>query len=64
MDTGLLVQIAGTIIGPAIGAIGAYVAIRSDLAVLKVRIENHDAALAQLARRADQAHERIDGVLQ
>lgn len=64
MDTGLLVQIASTIIGPAIGAVGAYVAIRSDLAVLKVRIENHDAALEQLARRADQAHERIDGVLQ
>jgi hypothetical protein len=58
-----MLQLAGTVIGPLVGAVGAYVAIRSDLAVLKVKIEHHDQALQTVTRRADQAHTRIDEVL-
>jgi hypothetical protein len=58
-----LIQLAGAVIGPLVGAVGAYVAIRSDLAVLRTKIEHHDQALETLTRRADSAHERIDGVL-
>jgi hypothetical protein len=44
------------VIGSVLGAIGAYVAIRSDLAELKARMTNTEKA-------ADQAHDRIDKIL-
>jgi hypothetical protein len=44
------------LIGAAAGAFGAYVAIRSDLAALKAKIEHlHDAT--------NKAHSRIDQIL-
>ena len=44
------------LIGSAVGALGAYVAIRSDLADLKARVEIlHDAT--------NKAHSRIDQIL-
>jgi len=45
-----------SIIGALIGGISAYVAIRSDLASLKARMENTE-------KTADNAHERIDQIL-
>ena len=45
-----------SIIGALIGGISAYVAIRSDLANLKARMENTE-------KTADNAHERIDKIL-
>lgn len=44
------------IIGSVLGAGGAYVAIRTDLADLKARMANTEKA-------ADQAHDRIDKIL-
>jgi predicted component of type VI protein secretion system len=44
------------IIGAAIGGISAYIAIRTDLANLKARMENTEKA-------ADNAHDRIDKIL-
>jgi len=44
------------IIGAAIGGISAYIAIRTDLANLKARMENTE-------KSADNAHERIDKIL-
>jgi len=43
-------------IGAAAGAFGAYVAIRSDLAELKAKVEH-------LHMTADKAHTRIDQIL-
>ena len=44
------------IIGAAIGGASAYVAIRTDLANLKARMENTE-------KSTDNAHERIDKIL-
>ncbi len=44
------------LIGAAAGAFGAYVAIRSDLAELKARVE-------VLHQSTDKAHTRIDQIL-
>jgi hypothetical protein len=49
-------QLLSAIIGPALGAVAAYVAIRSDLASIKARIENHGEAITR-------AHDRIDDIL-
>ena len=51
-----LVAIFAPILGPALGAIGAYVAIRTDLASIKARIEGHGDAITR-------AHSRIDEIL-
>ena len=51
-----ITQILGSIFGPALGAIGAYVAIRSDLAAIKARLENHNESITR-------AHDRIDSML-
>lgn len=51
-----LLQLAGTVIGPLVGAVGAYVAIRSDLAAIRARIEGHGESITR-------AHERIDQIL-
>lgn len=53
MDMTPIIQ---SIIGAAFGAVGAYVAIRSDLAALKARMDN-------VERSSDQAHNRIDNIL-
>jgi hypothetical protein len=45
------------LIGAAAGAFGAYVAIRSDLAHLKAKME-------MIHESADKAHSRIDQILQ
>jgi orotate phosphoribosyltransferase len=58
-----IITIIGSIVGPALGAVAAYYAIRQDLAVLRVRVDNHGDRLDELHRRADQAHARIDDVL-
>ena len=58
-----IITIMGSIIGPALGAVGAYFAIRQDLAVLRTRVDNHGTRLDELHRRADHAHARIDDVL-
>lgn len=52
-DMGTIVQ---AIIGAAAGALGAYVAIRADLADLKARMAN-------VERAADSAQSRIDKIL-
>lgn len=49
-------QIATAIVGPLIGAIGAYVAIRADLSSIKAKIEGHGEAI-------NRAHGRIDEIL-
>lgn len=49
-------QLLSAIMGPALGAVAAYVAIRSDLAAIKAKIENHGEAITR-------AHDRIDGIL-
>jgi hypothetical protein len=51
------------VIGPLAGAVAAYYAIRQDLAVLRVRIDNLDQRTAQMVQRADHAHTRIDDIL-
>lgn len=38
------------ILGPLCGAVAAYAAIRSDLAVLRVRLDHHDDRLRRLER--------------
>jgi hypothetical protein len=53
MDMTAIIQ---SIIGAAIGALAAYVAIRSDLAALKARMDN-------VEKSSDQAHSRIDTLL-
>jgi len=50
---GVLVTAA---IGAAGGAFGAYVAIKSDLAAVKARLDS-------LEKAADKAHDRIDGLM-
>jgi len=53
-------QILGVLITAAVGAcggaLGAYVAIKSDLAAVKARLDN-------LEKAADKAHDRIDGLM-
>lgn len=51
-----LSQIFGPLVSALIGGIAAYVAIRSDLAALKARMDNAE-------KSADQAHTRIDSLL-
>ncbi len=58
-----IITLVGSIIGPIIGAVAAYYAIRQDLAVLRTRVDAHDMTLAQLNKRADGAHGRIDDIL-
>ena len=53
MDMTAIIQ---SIIGAGLGAFGAYVAIRSDLAALKARMDN-------VEKSSDQAHSRIDTIL-
>ena len=50
-----LTQLLASCIAAGIGAFGAYVAIRTDLADLKARMTNVESA-------ADKAHNRIDKV--
>ena len=63
MELTQLGSLLGSEIAPLAGAVAAYVAIRQDLAVLRTRVDAHDQTLAQLHKRADVAHERIDDVL-
>lgn len=49
-------QMFGTIVSALIGGLGAYVAIRSDLAALKARMDHAEQANKR-------AHERIDDLL-
>ena len=42
-----------TILGPLLGAVAAYAAIRADLAAIRVRVEHH-------AERIKDAHDRLD----
>ena len=63
MNWDQLITLIGSIMGPLAGAVAAYYAIRQDLAVLRTRVDAHDQTLAQLHKRADVAHERIDDVL-
>ena len=49
-------QLLATLIAAAAGGFGAYVAIKSDLAELKARMNG-------VERASDQAHERIDKIL-
>jgi hypothetical protein len=51
-----LVQMFNAVVGAAIGGIRAYIAIRTDLANLKARMENTE-------KSTDNAHERIDKIL-
>jgi len=51
-----LTQLLASCIAAGIGALGAYVAIRTDLADLKARMNNVENA-------ADKAHNRIDKLL-
>jgi hypothetical protein len=53
IDMGVIFQ---SIVGALIGGVSAYVAIRSDLASLKARMNNAE-------KTADGAHERIDQIL-
>lgn len=63
MELSQLGNLIGSVLGPIAGAVAAYYAIRQDLAVLRTRIDAHDQTLAQLHKRTDVAHERIDDVL-
>ena len=63
MELTQLGSLLGSVIAPLAGAVAAYVAIRQDLAVLRTRVDAHDQTLAQLHKRADGAHERIDDIL-
>lgn len=63
MELSQLGSLLGSVIAPLAGAVAAYVAIRQDLAVLRTRVDAHDQTLAQLHKRADVAHERIDDIL-
>lgn len=63
MDMNQIGGLLGGVLGPLAGAVAAYYAIRQDLAVLRTRLDAHDQSLAQLHKRADVAHERIDDVL-
>ena len=54
MDMTALMQ---ALIGAGMGALGAYVAIRSDLANLQARVK-------VIEERSDKAHDRIDTILQ
>ena len=51
-----LAQLIGSIVGPLLGAIGAYAAIRSDLAAIRARVQMHGEAI-------DRAHNRIDSMM-
>ena len=51
-----MTAILQSIIGAAFGAVAAYVAIRSDLAALKARMD-------MVEKSSDQAHSRIDNIL-
>ncbi len=53
----LFLQFLGPLIGAIIGGVAAYVAIRADLAELKARM-----SIAE--KVADNAHERIDSIMQ
>lgn len=49
-------QIVGPLVSALIGGIAAYVAIRSDLAALKARMDHAE-------KSASEAHGRIDSIL-
>lgn len=49
-------QLISPLVSAAFGGIAAYVAIRSDLAALKARMDNAE-------RSGEQAHSRIDQIL-
>jgi hypothetical protein len=51
-----IAQLISPLISAAFGGIAAYVAIRSDLAALKARMDNAE-------KSTDQAHSRIDQML-
>jgi hypothetical protein len=51
-----MMQLLGTLIAAAAGGFAAYVAIKSDLADLKARMNG-------VEKSSDQAHDRIDKIL-
>ena len=51
-----LTQMFNAVIGATIGGISAYIAIRTDLANLKARMENTE-------KSTENAHDRIDKIL-
>lgn len=47
-------------LAPFIGALGAYMAIREDLASLRGRVDVHEERIKNTREVADKAHERIN----
>lgn len=52
-----LIALIAPLFGAIAGGVGVYVGIRSDIAHLRARVEHTE-------RSADQAHSRIDSILQ
>lgn len=56
IDWGIVIQL----LSMASVAIGIYVAIRSDLAVMHEKFKSNDVRVGKVEQDVDKAHERID----
>jgi hypothetical protein len=51
-------------LAPFLGAAGAYMAIREDLAVLRTKVAAHEKEIDDARKAADKAHERINSLIE
>ncbi len=49
---------------PFLGALGAYLAIREDLAVHRTKLAEHEKDIAEAKKIGDDAHKRIDRIVE
>ena len=63
MDAGSILSALGVALAALSGGVGAYVAIRADLARLGARIDAHDQRIAGAELVATRAHDRVDTLM-
>lgn len=51
-------------LAPFLGAAGAYLAIREDLAVLRTKVATHEKEILEAHLAAAKAHERINSLIE
>lgn len=62
MNADFISAMLPNIVGTLIGAMGAYYAVRIDIAILKTQYTAIISQLDRLEKHADNAHERIDRI--
>lgn len=59
----MILSALGVALAALSGGVGAYVAIRADLARLGARIDGHDQRIGAAELAAARAHDRVDSML-